>query len=74
MTDQNNNLGNNSRVPTASRHLILIRHGQYNLAGSTDSDRYLTDLGREQVGELEGEIYEDQNILKSFRQNIQEFA
>lgn len=49
VTDQNNNLGNNSRVPTASRHLILIRHGQYNLAGSTDSDRYLTDLGREQA-------------------------
>jgi len=49
VTDQNNNLENKSKVPTASRHLILIRHGQYNLAGSTDSDRYLTDLGREQA-------------------------
>jgi len=50
MTDQNNNLENNSKkVPTASRHLILIRHGQYNLAGNSDSERYLTDLGREQA-------------------------
>lgn len=34
---------------TASRHLILVRHGQYNLDGKTDQDRYLTDLGREQA-------------------------
>jgi hypothetical protein len=33
----------------ASRHLILVRHGQYNLDGKTDQDRYLTDLGREQA-------------------------
>ena len=31
------------------RHLILIRHGQYNLQGKEDSERYLTDLGREQA-------------------------
>lgn len=29
----------------AVRHLLLIRHGQYNLSGETDSDRVLTDLG-----------------------------
>ena len=35
--------------PTATRHLILIRHGQYNLAGVTDADRILTELGRIQA-------------------------
>lgn len=33
----------------ATRHLILIRHGQYNLKGETDSERTLTALGREQA-------------------------
>lgn len=32
--------------PTATRNLILIRHGQYNLNGSKDEERYLTALGR----------------------------
>lgn len=36
--------------PSAVRHLILIRHGQYNLNGATDSDRYLTEVGRKQAG------------------------
>jgi len=36
-------------LPTASRHLILIRHGQYNLDGETDAERILTTLGREQA-------------------------
>lgn len=31
------------------RHLILIRHGQYNLNGETDTDRYLTEVGRRQA-------------------------
>lgn len=35
--------------PTATRHLLLIRHGQYNLAGNGDAERYLTPLGREQA-------------------------
>ena len=35
--------------PTATRHLILIRHGQYNLDGKTDDERYLTPLGCEQA-------------------------
>lgn len=35
--------------PSAVRHLILIRHGQYNLDGVTDSDRYLTEIGRKQA-------------------------
>lgn len=36
--------------PTAVRHLFLIRHGQYNLDGATDVDRFLTELGRRQAG------------------------
>ncbi|XP_055310953.1 serine/threonine-protein phosphatase Pgam5, mitochondrial isoform X2 [Sitodiplosis mosellana] len=35
--------------PTAVRHLILIRHGQYNLDGVTDADRFLTEIGRKQA-------------------------
>lgn len=35
--------------PKATRHLILIRHGQYNLDGETDKERILTELGREQA-------------------------
>jgi hypothetical protein len=31
------------------RHIILIRHGQYNLDGNGDKEKYLTELGREQV-------------------------
>lgn len=30
--------------PTATRHLLLIRHGQYNLKGITDDERTLTQL------------------------------
>lgn len=33
----------------AVRHIIMIRHGQYNLAGSTDKERVLTELGRQQA-------------------------
>ncbi|KAG5680872.1 hypothetical protein PVAND_010353 [Polypedilum vanderplanki] len=35
--------------PKASRHFLLIRHGQYNLNGLTDKERVLTKLGREQA-------------------------
>lgn len=30
--------------PTATRHLLLIRHGQYNLGGSSDEERTLTPM------------------------------
>jgi len=36
-------------IPTASRHLFFIRHGQYEMASSRDEDRILTPLGREQA-------------------------
>lgn len=35
----------------ASRHILLVRHGQYNLKGATDEERKLTDLGRAQAKE-----------------------
>ena len=37
------------KVPKASRHLILIRHGQYDYSGPTDLDHKLTELGRQQA-------------------------
>ncbi|XP_038053666.1 serine/threonine-protein phosphatase PGAM5, mitochondrial-like isoform X2 [Patiria miniata] len=39
--------------PTATRHLILIRHGHYAIEGETDEKRVLTAQGREQA-ELTG--------------------
>lgn len=33
----------------AIRHIILIRHGQYNLNGATDPERFLTELGKSQA-------------------------
>ncbi|KAJ8985242.1 hypothetical protein NQ317_018272 [Molorchus minor] len=35
--------------PKASRHLIMIRHGQYNLSGTSDEHRVLTKIGRVQA-------------------------
>jgi len=39
----------NKNKPLATRNIILIRHGQYNLDGTKDSERYLTSLGIEQA-------------------------
>ncbi|XP_038558802.1 serine/threonine-protein phosphatase PGAM5, mitochondrial isoform X2 [Micropterus salmoides] len=39
--------------PKATRNILLIRHSQYNLSGTTDKERILTPLGREQA-ELTG--------------------
>jgi len=47
--DQINNNSEKTDRPTASRHLILIRHGQYNLLGTNDEERCLTELGKEQA-------------------------
>lgn len=35
--------------PKATRNILLIRHSQYNLSGSSDKERVLTPLGREQA-------------------------
>ncbi|XP_061134046.1 serine/threonine-protein phosphatase PGAM5, mitochondrial isoform X2 [Syngnathus typhle] len=40
--------------PKATRNILLIRHSQYNLSGSSDKERFLTPLGREQA-ELTGQ-------------------
>ncbi len=40
----------------------MVRHGQYNLEGKEDKDRYLTDLGRkqaEQTGQRLALLYKD---------------
>ena len=34
-----------SATPTATRHIILIRHGQYFDTAVEDKDRFLTELG-----------------------------
>jgi len=34
---------------TATRHIFLIRHGQYNLQGFDDNEHILTELGRKQA-------------------------
>ncbi|XP_060561094.1 serine/threonine-protein phosphatase PGAM5, mitochondrial-like isoform X2 [Ruditapes philippinarum] len=48
------------KVPTATRHIILIRHGQYYDRESLDINRKLTDLGREQA-QLTGARLVDMN-------------
>lgn len=35
--------------PTATRHLFLVRHGQYNMAGKCDAERVLTETGIQQA-------------------------
>lgn len=34
-----------SQKSCATRHIFLIRHGQYNVFGETDAERKLTELG-----------------------------
>jgi serine/threonine-protein phosphatase PGAM5 len=45
----------------------MVRHGQYNLEGKVDEERYLTDLGRKQA-ELTGQrlalLYKDYALSK----------
>ncbi|XP_006613803.1 serine/threonine-protein phosphatase PGAM5, mitochondrial-like isoform X1 [Apis laboriosa] len=50
--ESNQNLYNKqliSKTAKAIRHIILIRHGQYNVEAKTDTDGILTDLGRQQA-------------------------
>ncbi|CAD6231641.1 GSCOCG00001512001-RA-CDS [Cotesia congregata] len=50
ITDENKyNAEIEAHKPRAARHVLLIRHGQYNLSGSTDTQRILTELGRNQA-------------------------
>ena len=41
--------GEKPKKPTAIRHLILIRHGQYDLSHKQDELRVLTELGHQQA-------------------------
>ncbi|KAL0266994.1 UNVERIFIED_CONTAM: hypothetical protein PYX00_009384 [Menopon gallinae] len=47
--------------PRASRNLLLIRHGQYNIKGNNDEERMLTALGREQA-EITGNRLKELNL------------
>ena len=46
------------KVPKATRHIVLIRHGQYDYSGPTDLEHKLTDLGRKQA-DLTGQRLKD---------------
>ncbi|KAK9872863.1 hypothetical protein WA026_019651 [Henosepilachna vigintioctopunctata] len=49
------------KISKAVRHIILIRHGQYNTLGLTDEERILTETGRKQA-ELTGVRLKELNI------------
>jgi len=38
-----------ANTPKANRIIVMVRHGQYNLDGTQDSERYLTELGKKQA-------------------------
>lgn len=61
-----------------TRHLILVRHGQYNMDGRTDAERYLTEKGRKQAaisGERLKELdIEFDKIIRSTMTRAQETA
>ncbi|XP_018561539.1 serine/threonine-protein phosphatase PGAM5, mitochondrial-like isoform X2 [Anoplophora glabripennis] len=62
--EKDENLVNEEREnlrPKFYRHLILIRHGQYNLQGETDRERILTKLGRLQA-EYTGKRLKELNL------------
>ena len=37
---------NLKRSKKAVHHIILVRHGQYNIQGNTDNEKSLTNLGK----------------------------
>lgn len=57
-------------TPSAVRVLILVRHGQYNLSGSQDSERYLTPLGEEQADRTGKRLAE---IVKHYNSNAKKY-
>ncbi|RUS85620.1 hypothetical protein EGW08_006632 [Elysia chlorotica] len=50
-----------SQTPKTSRHLILIRHGQYFDNATADKERFLTTLGRSQA-EMTGKRLKELNL------------
>lgn len=61
-----------------TRHLILVRHGQYNMDGRTDAERYLTEKGRKQAacsGERLKQLgFDFDKIIRSTMTRAQETA
>jgi len=47
--------------PTATRHVLLVRHGQYNMEAKDDLDRHLTEVGKQQA-QITGERLKDTGI------------
>ncbi|CAG9858518.1 unnamed protein product [Phyllotreta striolata] len=60
-SDENKLNEQKEKKPRAFRHIILIRHGQYNLSGGCDSERILTKLGRLQA-ECTGKRLKELNL------------
>lgn len=48
-TDKESRKKRSIKKSNVKHHIILIRHGQYNTKGKTDSDRTLTTLGWYQI-------------------------
>ena len=57
--------GDKPKKPTASRHLLLIRHGQYDMTHNEDELRVLTELGRQQAA-ITGKRLQELQTKKMF--------
>jgi len=57
-TDKCSSPAPSNEVPTATRHLFLVRHGQYFTEKLLEHDRKLTELGREQLDLTGGRLRE----------------
>jgi len=53
----------NKKSTRASRHLLLIRHGQYKINAEKAADMWLTELGREQA-KMTGQRLDEINLSK----------
>lgn len=60
------------RTSRSKRIIVLVRHGQYNDKGKEDSERYLTELGREQAdftGQRLAEMYKHLQSKMGYDEN-----
>lgn len=57
------------KAPKASRHLILIRHGQYDYSGLTDLEHKLTELGRQQA-DLTGQRLKELELVAGVKYTL----
>jgi len=49
------------KAPTATRHILLVRHGQYDMEAKDDLNRHLTDVGKRQA-QITGERLKGMDI------------